>query len=146
MEIAAAPDEGASDEEELPEFLYQIKELDLATGLNYCGDGEEYLLALKTYLNSAEDKEKEIRQYWAAGDIKNVTIKVHALKSASHAIGAGKLGEFAARLEQAGNSGDTETLRKELEDLLLRYRQLAEKLEPLRDPEETQKEDAPEGA
>ncbi len=87
------------------------------------------------YMGSAEKKAEEIEKYRAAGDIKNVTIKVHALKSASRSIGALELGEFAERLEKAGDSGDQETLYQELDKLLLRYRQLARDLEPLNDRE-----------
>ena len=93
-------------------------------------------MALGMYLGSAEKKAEEIEKYWAAGDIKNTTVKVHALKSASRSIGALELGEFAARLEKAGNDGDREKLEKELGELLLRYRELAGELEPLKELEE----------
>ena len=85
------------------------------------------------YQDSAEKKAEEIEEYWAAGDIKNTTVKIHALKSASRSIGALELGEFAARLEKAGDNGDTDTLEKELGSLLSGYRQLAGELEPLKD-------------
>ncbi len=120
---------------ELPDFLYSLKEIDTESGLNYCGDAEDYLMALKMYLDSAESKAEEIEKYWAAGDIKNTTVKVHALKSASRSIGALELGDFAARLEQAGSSGDNRTLDKELEQLIHRYRQLARDLAPLNEQE-----------
>jgi signal transduction histidine kinase/CheY-like chemotaxis protein/HPt (histidine-containing phosphotransfer) domain-containing protein len=120
-----------SNEYELPDFLYNIKEIDVESGLNYCGDAEDYIMALELYAGSAEQKAKEIEDYWAAGDIKNTTIKVHALKSASRSIGALELGEFAARLEKAGNSGDTESLKNELGQLVSGYRQLSKDLEPL---------------
>ena len=122
---------GADDNNELPAFLYKLKELDLDSGLTYCGDAEDYLMALQMYLKSAEKKAEEIEKYWAARDIKNTTVKVHGLKSSSRAIGALELGEFAARLEQAGKSDDVEMLDKELGELISRYRQLAKDLEPL---------------
>ncbi len=125
----------ASDENELPGFLYDLKELDIESGIDYCGDSEDYLMALEMYLESVEKKADEIEKYWAERDIKNLTIKVHALKSSSRSIGALKLGEFAARLEKAGNSGDLETLEKELQELLSVYRQLGRDLEPLKDLE-----------
>ena len=125
-----------SDDYALPDFLYDIKAIDVDSGLNYCGDGEDYMMALELYAGSAKQKAKEIEDYWAAGDIRNTTIKVHALKSASRAIGALELGEFAAKLEKAGNSGDTGTLEKELGELITGYRQLARDLEPLNKPEE----------
>ena len=122
-----------TDDQALPAFLYDIKELNIDAGLDYCGDSEDYIMALEMYLSSAEKKAEEIEQYWAARDIKNTTIKVHALKSSSRAIGALELGEFAAKLEKAGNDDDSEMLEKELDNLISGYRQLALKLEPLND-------------
>jgi CheY-like chemotaxis protein len=127
--------DSAGEEGELPAFLTGIKELDLKAGIDYCGDGESLLEALQMYLESAEKKSKEIENNWASRDIQNVTIKVHGLKSSSRAIGAVELGELAERLEKAGKDGDTDTLEKELGELLERYRQLASDLEPLRDLE-----------
>ncbi|MBQ1548442.1 MAG: response regulator [Lachnospiraceae bacterium] len=124
-------DNEETEDNTLPAFLYDIKELDPDAGLSYCGDAEDYIMALTLYLGSAEEKAEEIEKYWAAGDIKNTTVKVHALKSSSRAIGALELGEFAERLEKAGNSNDTEILDKELEILISRYRQLANELEPI---------------
>lgn len=135
--VSIASDNDDISDDKLPDFLYDIKELDIDSGLNYCGDCEDYLMALQMYLNSAEEKAKEIEEYWAAGDIKNTTIKVHALKSSSRSIGALKLGEFASWLEEAGNSGDSEILDANLGELISRYRQLASDLEPLRDWEES---------
>ena len=135
-DMVTSSDNNDADENVLPKFLYGIKELDLDSGLSYCGDEEDYMEALSMYLGSAEKKAEEIEKYWAARDIKNTTIKVHALKSSSRAIGALELGEFAARLEKAGNSGDSDMLDKELVELISRYRQLARDLEPLNDLED----------
>ena len=99
------------------------------------------MMALATYRGSVEKKAEEIEKYWAERDIKNTTIKVHALKSSSQAIGALELGEMAARLEKAGNSGDTEALDRELGELISRYRQLARDLEPLNDREKPEEDD-----
>ncbi len=88
-------------------------------------------MALEMYMESADKKAEEIERYMAEGDIKNTTVMVHALKSASRSIGALELGEFAARLEKAGDGGDKETLDRELGDLISRYRQLAMDLKPL---------------
>ncbi len=126
-------DADKNDDRVLPDFLYELKELDTDSGLDYCGDVEDYIYTLRMYMGSAEEKAREIEDYRAAGDIKNTTVKIHALKSASRAIGALALGEFAARLEKAGNSGDTDTLDKELGKLIAGYRQLAKDLEPLND-------------
>jgi hypothetical protein len=42
-----------------------------------------------------------------------------------------KLGDFAERLEKAGDAGDTATLEKELGELLDQYGRLVRELEPL---------------
>ncbi|MCR5683973.1 MAG: response regulator, partial [Lachnospiraceae bacterium] len=130
-----------TDDNELPDFLYGLKELNLDSGLDYCGDAEDYIMALETYLGSAAKKAEEIEKYWEARDIKNTTVKVHGLKSSSRAIGALDLGEFAARLEEAGNNDDSEILDKELGEFISRYRQLAKDLEPLNDLSGSDKKD-----
>ncbi len=131
--LVDADDNTVTDDNELPDFLYEIKELDIDSGLSYCGDTEDYIMALEMYVGSAEKKAEEIEKYWAERDLKNTTIKVHALKSSSRSIGALELGEFAARLENAGKNEDAETLDKELDELISRYKQLARDLEPLED-------------
>ncbi|WP_051204626.1 ATP-binding protein [Butyrivibrio sp. VCD2006] len=131
--VIIASDDDDTEEYALPKFLYDIKELDLDSGISYCGDEEDYLETLETFLGSAKKKADEIEKYWSERDLKNVTIKVHGLKSSSRAIGALELGTLAERLEKAGNSSDEEVLDKELGELLSRYRQLAKDLEPLND-------------
>ncbi len=60
-------------------------------------------------------------------------MKVYALKSTSRIIGAMKLGDFAERLEKAGEAGDSDTLDREIEGLLTKYRELINKLKPIFD-------------
>jgi CheY-like chemotaxis protein len=132
---------GGEDEYNLPDFLFNLKEIDVGSGLTHCGSGESYVSTLKMYLDSAENNAKEIERYYASKDIKNTTIKVHALKSTSRVIGALEIGEFAARLEKAGDAGDLETLDKELGELISRYRQLAKDLEPLAEGDDDDKDD-----
>ncbi|MBR6325855.1 MAG: response regulator, partial [Lachnospiraceae bacterium] len=133
--VTPAPDPEEPDGDTLPELLFHLQGIDPDAGLAYCGDGESYLEALGLFRDSAEKKATEMEKYREAGDVKSLTIKVHALKSAARAIGALELGDFAARLENAGNSGDQELLDQELGELVFRYRSLAGELEPLRDPE-----------
>ena len=129
--IAPASDDREDDDYVLPDFLFHLSELDVGSGLGHCGNGKSYMTTLKMYLDTAPQNADEIENFWASKDIRNTTIKVHALKSTSRVIGALELGEYAARLEKAGDMGDTETLDRELSDLLSRYRKLAEDLKPL---------------
>ncbi|MBO4415160.1 MAG: response regulator [Lachnospiraceae bacterium] len=137
----ASEDDEENDQCVIPDFLFRIEELDVNSGLIHCGNHESYMNTLKMYIDSAAKNADDIEKYWAARDIRNTTIKVHALKSTSRVIGALKLGDFAARLEKAGDMGDTETLDKELGSLLEQYRNLITELEPLNDINEEKGED-----
>ncbi|MBR1857764.1 MAG: Hpt domain-containing protein, partial [Oribacterium sp.] len=90
-----------------------------------------YINTVEKYIESAEKNREDIERYRAAGDLKNLTVKIHALKSSSRLIGASKLGDFAARLEKAGEDGDEDTLERDLGELLDRYGKLVRELEPL---------------
>ena len=134
--IAPASDDDEGEDYQLPDFIFHLDEIDVGSGLAHCGSGDSYMATLKMYLDTAEKNACDIENYWAAKDIKNTTIKVHALKSTSRVIGALNLGEFAARLEKAGDQGDTETLDKELGHLVSDYRKLAKDLEPLNEDQD----------
>jgi signal transduction histidine kinase/DNA-binding response OmpR family regulator len=133
--VETSDDTGEEQEQGLPEFLNEITELDVNSGLEHCGGENSYLDTLQTFLETAEKNADDIEKYWAERDMKNTTTKVHALKSTARAVGAVRLGEFAARLESAGKSGDEAMLEKELPILLEDYRKLASDLTPLNEIE-----------
>jgi HPt (histidine-containing phosphotransfer) domain-containing protein len=124
-------DDHDTDDHNIPDFIKKIDALNVNSGIIHCGSCEAYMDTLKAYLGSGKKNADEIQKYWADKDVKNTTIKVHALKSTSYVIGAQKLGDFAARLEKAGEAGDVDILEKEIEPLLTQYRELVDKLEPL---------------
>ena len=115
----------------LPDFLQHLDGIDLTAGLAYNGGEEYYLETLKLYATCADKYAGEISGFMAAGDIKNATTKIHALKSTSRIIGATELGEKAQELENAGKAGDMETLEREVPDFLKWYMQLSHSLRPL---------------
>lgn len=112
----------------VPEELGKIAEINIESGLERCGTRELYMETLEIYASSVAGNADEIEGYMKAGDIKNATIKVHALKSTSRVIGALELGDIAEDLENAGNAGDVERLEKEVPSLLERYRALGKEL------------------
>ena len=116
---------------ELPEWLYGIDEIDVKAGLKHCGDEEAYLDTLKIYGDYSATGANEIENFWRVRDIANTTVKVHALKSTSRAIGAESLGTLAEKLEFAGKAGDEAVLDAELTELLERYRALGAALSSL---------------
>lgn len=119
---------------ELPDWLHRINEIDVNSGLKHCGDEEAYLDTLKIYGEYSSTGADEIENLWCIRDIANTTVKVHALKSTSRAIGAESLGTLAEKLELAGKSGDEAVLDAELAGLLERYRALGKALSPLYAP------------
>ena len=139
--IGPASGDREDDDYVLPDFLFHLSEIDVGSGLAHCGSGKSYMTTLEMYLDTAEKNADEIEQFWAAKDLRNTTIKVHALKSTSRVIGALELGELAANLEKAGDLGDTETLDRELATLLARYRKLAVELRPLKEQGDAEEND-----
>lgn len=139
--IAPASDEDEEDDYFIPDFVFKLEELDVNSGLIHCGSRESYMVTLKMYADSGYRNADDIEKYWNVRDLKNVTVKVHALKSTSRVIGALEIGDMAAALEKAGEAGDTETLERDLGDLLAKYRQLLKDLEPLNEMEEKEGDD-----
>lgn len=108
-------------EEETHELL-QIETLDVKAGLALSGSLDIYKTILSDYYEVIEKKANYIEALEAQSDVKNYTIEVHALKSASKLIGAMELSALAAELEKCGNDKDIETIRAKTPELLARYR------------------------
>ena len=130
-------------EDVMPDWLRQAMCIDVAAGVKFCGSEEDYLEALKNYTLSADENYGEIAGFYWKQDWKNYTIRVHALKSTSRLIGASELGDLAAALEHAGDTGDLETIRARTPELLQSYASLAAFLYPLvrKEVEEQQQQD-----
>ena len=143
--VSLISDDGESESEnnDIPEFLYHIDEIDVEAGIGHCGNGESYIATLKTYLDTVTKNADDIEMFWKAGEIRDITTKVHALKSTSKVIGALELGEFAETLEEAGERGDMKMLDRELPRLLSDYRKLAADLEPLNEHDVSEEDDRP---
>jgi signal transduction histidine kinase/response regulator of citrate/malate metabolism len=95
------PEEAAADEDEIqvPDEIEALEALDTEMGLDYCGDAEEYLEALKIYKDSAKEKSAKLRELTEATNREAVTLLVHSIKSTSRAIGAKELSAEAEELE-----------------------------------------------
>ncbi len=119
-EIVEEDDEIAS----LPKKLRELKELNPEKGIEYCGDAEDYLFALETYVKSIDDKAEIIEKSLSDGDIQAYTFNVHSLKSTSAAIGADAIFEKAKELEGRAKAGENESLKPDTEQLLKDYREL----------------------
>ena len=122
----------------LPPELFDISLLDPKDGIKFCGDAESYLSALTMYESSISSKAREIEGYLESEDWSAYTIDVHALKSTSRFVGAVSISELAQKLEEAGNEGDIETIRRETPKLLELYRSLEKPLAGLLSKEEAE--------
>ena len=128
----------------LPDFLYEINEIDISTGLNNCGSSDIYTETLKTFTEMIAPNISEVRSYFESGDTENAVIKIHALKSTLRIIGARDTGALAEKLELAGKAGDIKTVADNIDELLDRCRILGEKLKPILSVSEENSDDLPE--
>ena len=106
----------------------KCKQLDINEGLDNCMNPETYLFVISEFYREIDGRINELEKYLSSDDIKNFTIKIHALKSASRQIGAVALSEKAKQLEVAGMADNTnyiyanmDTLIKDLHDLRVAF-------------------------
>jgi HPt (histidine-containing phosphotransfer) domain-containing protein len=101
---------------------------------------ESYLETLTIYAKNAPDSVDEIAKLWGEEDLDNTTVKVHAIKSLSRAIGAEGIGALAEKLEFAGKEGNAAAVGDEIGELLERIRNLCKDLAPLVDSGEEEED------
>ena len=98
--------------------------LSFRNALNNCVDVETLKEVILQFCGEAEKNIQEIEEFLAAESVRDYTVRVHSLKSASRTIGALQLSEDARLLEDAGDSGDMETIREKTPKLIEDYRAL----------------------
>ncbi len=145
--IQAAGEEDAPAEvpEEIPEVLAPLKGedwIDLNLGMENNGDAKSYLELLQIFYESMDEKAEEIEGFYAAENLKDYTIKVHALKSSARIIGAKDFGEEAQKLENAGKRGDMGYIRAHHAAFLETYRSFRAPLAGIFASSKTEKEAA----
>ena len=131
--------EGESEQEisESHETSELEKFYSLTDGLNYgeaiknCANEEILSKTLAQFWNSIDNNLRDIGKFFSESDIKNYTIKVHALKSSARLIGAEELSSRAAHLEECGNNNDLDEITAKTPELIELYKSYREKLSPL---------------
>lgn len=128
----------------VPEELKELKNfklIDIETGIGNSGTPDAYMPLLKIFYESIDEKQTELENFYNEGDLKNYTIKVHALKSSARIIGATGFGEEAQALENAAKAGNTEYLRKNHPEFIKKFLSFREPLKKLfeKDKEEQSK-------
>ena len=112
----------------IPQGIAEIEELDVKTGMKNAGSAEDYVSAVKIFCKAIDDTANEIEKAYADGDIKTYTIKVHGLKSTARMVGAYKVSDMAAHLEEASKTVGHADLSTDTGQLLSIYRGLHEKI------------------
>ncbi len=127
----AETSEGAEEDDlecnggELPEALAPLKGqdwIDLDAGVRNSCSVKAYMSLLKLFYESLDETADELERFCAEENIKDYTVKVHALKSSARLIGAADFGEEAQKLESAGKNGDWEYIRAHQEAFMAKYR------------------------
>ena len=122
---AGEEDMAAQENMDIPESLAPLKGaawLDLSAGIKNSGSAEAYLPLLRIFYDSIDEMEHAIEGFYADRNLKDYTIKVHALKSSARIIGAKDFGEEAQLLENAGKAGNMDYIRAHHEKFIETYR------------------------
>lgn len=110
------------EKEEVPEIDFEIKGVDVFSGVLKCDNNlDDYLDILKIFYECGSMKLNEISSMVERDDIAGYAISVHALKSVAANIGAHKLFTMAKIHELAGKSGNAEFVKDNYESLLEEY-------------------------
>ena len=96
------------------------------------------------FLDTIDENIKVIREAYDVSNIRLYTIKVHALKSSARIIGAAKLSQLCAELEDAGNRNNTDFISANTDDLINLYQSYSDKLARLAISGDDDKEMIPE--
>ncbi|RKM61504.1 response regulator [Butyrivibrio sp. CB08] len=138
--VVMATESDIEEEEEkavpLPEWILSCDGIDHEAGVKNCGGTEDFLNVLTGFFTSITTKSDEIEKYYKEGDIKNYTIKVHALKSSARIVGAAELSEQAKLLEAAGKDDNISYIDEKTGELLAHYRSYLDILSPLSEGDE----------
>ena len=116
-DIIAAKQEECDDEPDI-----EIEGLDVNAALSLVGSKKLFFAVLKDYYLAIDKKSNLIKEYETQEKIKEYTIEVHALKSASRQIGAMELAQKAERMEAAGNAGDILLIHEFTDEVVSYYR------------------------
>lgn len=110
--------------------------VDPKTGMEYTGGKDKYFSALQRFYKASENNRKKIWDFLSAGDMENLSITVHALKSNAKMIGASELSSMFETLEMAARNNDRETVRANVDETMGKYEELLNAVKPLGEMED----------
>ncbi len=125
-----------------PDGVPKIEGLDVREGIKNSGSQELFLKLLGDYYRLIDVKASKIEQCVEEGRLRDYTVEVHGLKSASRTIGATQLAQFFFEMEKCGNAEDIETIRSRTPELLAMYRSYKKILAPYGEVADSDKHNA----
>ena len=131
LRSAVNEQQAVESEDKLPDFLFGITEIDVVTGIKYCGSEKLYLEALRSYSRSINGYLFRLKKYWISGDVKDTMVMVHNIKSASKTIGAEWISNLALAVETSAGINDSASMNDNLDLLSERCKRLSEQLSAL---------------
>ena len=97
-------------------------DVDVFTGMHYCQEEPDfYQTILEQYRKESSVKKQRMADALENGILEDYATQVHAIKSSSKMIGAGKLSEKAKALEDAAKRGDMEAVKASHKDMMDLY-------------------------
>lgn len=105
----------------------ELPEIDIETGLMYCGDDEELFEEIVGEFIEGE-MTASIQKNFKNQNWKEYQIEVHAVKGTSLTIGAQKLHEEATDIEQAVKNGDIDFAQQHHRAFMEHYEDILEGL------------------
>ena len=109
-------------------MLEKIPQLDIESGLDYCGDEEDYIDALHIFCSSYEEKSASILSKFDEHDHEALSLLAHSIKSTARAIGADELSKQAADIEANAKSDALKDLEQNVPAFLKSYGSLVRQL------------------
>lgn len=100
--VSTEETEGRTDMEE----KLQIGDLDMESGVMYCGNMDNLIEILRICGDTAQENMDKIVGFYGDKNWKDYTILVHGVKSSMKSVGANQLSEMAKALEMAGKAED----------------------------------------
>ena len=96
----------------LQELYSAIDGLNYSDAIKFCSNEDILEKTLRTFFQSIDANASDIEKFLQSNDIRNYTIKVHALKSSARLIGASELSAEAKFLEECGDESSDESIKQ----------------------------------
>ena len=111
------------------EEIEKVLEIEVDQGIAFCGGRlTDYLKVLQLTYNNGESGIQELLDLQQQGNYKDYTIKIHGMKSTALSIGAREVSDMAKTQELAGKEGDYAYIDAHMQDFLMEYQKLLERM------------------